>query len=352
MPTQPVSLLPQTVLFRKLLRLLGPFVLIALSIPFLCGKCWQVPLKQGVVNSIYSFVMFVTLWKANNLLTQLLEVYAPWLKNPGRRLLLSAVGTLTITLVVVVLLYIIFLSVQGYSWEQMIYQNWTNMVVGPIIITFFITMFMHSKSFLLGWRQTAIDAERLQKENIASQYESLKTQVNPHFLFNSLNALTSLVDTNPELAVKFIKQLSEVYRYVLDSQNKEVVALADELKFVKSYIFLQQIRHGDSLQITFDLPEVSQFQTAPLSVQMLLENAIKHNMILEDQPLHIHLYQEFPDYLVVENNLQVKNTRADSVGLGLNNIRARYQYLADKPVVIEQTEAYFRVKLPLLYFSS
>ncbi|RDC62054.1 sensor histidine kinase [Adhaeribacter pallidiroseus] len=311
---------------------------------------WQV--KSGIFNLFFSAVAFALLWTANHFLSRGLERYYPWLQHPIRRLWISAVATLVVSFTIIMGINLVLLPLRGLSFNALGTNQWISMVFGPVIITFFISLFMHSRSFLLGWRQTAIDAERLQKENIASQYESLKTQVNPHFLFNSLNALTSLVTTDPDLAVKFIKQLSEVYRYVLDSQNKEVVPLADELNFVQSYIFLQQIRYGESLQITTDLAELYQYQIAPLSVQMLLENAIKHNMILEDQPLHLKIAVTPDEYLAVENNFQIKNFHPDSIGMGLKNIEARYRYLTARPVLIEQTSAYFRVKLPLLYFTS
>ncbi|MDQ3292535.1 MAG: histidine kinase [Bacteroidota bacterium] len=311
---------------------------------------WQ--LRPGLFNLFFSTTAFFLLWTSNDRLAHILDRYYPWLKSPGRRLIISLVGTLLVSFVIILSLNAVILPLRGFSFSDLNSRDWGTMILAPVVITFFISLFMHSRSFLLGWRQTAIDAERLQKENIASQYDTLKSQVNPHFLFNSLNALTSLVTTDQELAVKFIKQLSEVYRYVLDSQSKEVVPLADEMKFVQSYIFLQQIRYSTSLQIEIADLSANKYQIAPLSVQMLLENAIKHNMILEDQPLHLKIYTLDEEYLVVENNLQIRNIRSDSMGMGLKNIQARYAYLTNKPVLIEQTNEYFRVQLPLLHFIS
>jgi sensor histidine kinase YesM len=354
-PVQKSSVNPAPIARPSMARYVKWSVLIwvLITIPFLLPylqnpEKWQ--LKPGLINLFYSAVSFYLLWTSNDKLAQVLDRYFPWLKNPGRRLLISLVGTLVISFAIILAINLVVLPLRGFNFSDLTHSDWAKMIYSPVAITFLISLFMHSRTFLMGWRQTAINAERLQKENIASQYDSLKSQVNPHFLFNSLNALTSLVETDQELAVRFIKQLSEVYRYVLDSQHKEIVPLADELKFVDSYIFLQQIRHGDSLQISQNIPQINRYQIAPLSVQMLLENAIKHNMILEDQPLQVKIYPSPDEYLVVENNLQIKNSRPDSVGMGLKNIQARYQYLTDKPVIVEQTEAYFRVKLPLLYF--
>jgi LytS/YehU family sensor histidine kinase len=206
---------------------------------------------------------------------------------------------------------------------------------------------------LLSWRQAAINAEKLKTESIASRYESLKNQVNPHFLFNSLNALSNLVYEDQELAIKFIRKLSEVYRYVLDTRNQEVVKLSDELAFLDSYIFLQKIRYEDNLKININLPRHTEAMIPPLSLQMLVENAIKHNIVSEDEPLHIDLFMEDDDYIVVRNNLQKKNIGevppgGASPGIGLANIKSRYETLTQKAVEVGSTPHDFLVKIPVL----
>jgi LytS/YehU family sensor histidine kinase len=218
-------------------------------------------------------------------------------------------------------------------------------------ITFVISFFLNAAEFLRNWKQTALDAERLKKEQMATRYESLKNQVNPHFLFNSLNALTNLVYEDQDLAADFIRQLSKVYRYVLETRSKEVVSLETEMKFVESYLFLQHIRFDDKLRVEASVSGFENRILPPLALQMLLENAIKHNTIAKDEPLTISIRVE-EDMLVVENNLQIKNIPTEeSSGMGLANIKARYEFLSDKPVVVEKTESYFRVKLPLLSIS-
>jgi sensor histidine kinase YesM len=313
-----------------------------------CPVCYDMPLNRQLASLAFSITMCAALWLGNDLLTDYLESRYPWLKDPVKRLSISLVATTVVSLVIVILVNLFFLTLWGYSLAQLQAYNWFPVLLFPLVITFLISLFMHSRSFLLGWRQTAIDAERLKGENITSQYESLKNQVNPHFLFNSLNTLTSLVHEQPDLAVKFIKQLSEVYRYVLDSQNKEVVPLATELKFVRAYVFLQQIRFGEDLQVLVEVPEPTNIQIAPLSLQMLIENAVKHNIILEESPLSIRIYLEEEQYIVVSNNLQEKHTGIVSSALGLKNIKARYEYLTDRPVHILKEKQAFTVKLPVL----
>ncbi|MEQ9413384.1 MAG: histidine kinase, partial [Cyclobacteriaceae bacterium] len=216
-----------------------------------------------------------------------------------------------------------------------------------LIVTFIISLFMHGRGFLQSWKLAEIEAEKAKQESIKANYESLKNQVNPHFLFNSLNALTSLVYEDQDKAAKFIKQLSEVYRYVLDSRNKEVVTLDEELSFMNSYLFLQQIRFGDKLKIENELKSMKG-NVPPLALQMLVENAIKHNEVSQEQPLIIKLHSDGSN-LFVSNNLQLKSKQInESVGVGLDNITKRYEFLSDRPVVIEKDEKNFVVKLPIL----
>jgi LytS/YehU family sensor histidine kinase len=206
---------------------------------------------------------------------------------------------------------------------------------------------MHGREFLLQWKQSAVEAERYQKQSMEATYENLKSQVNPHFLFNSLNALTNLVYEDQDKAAKFIKQLSEVYRYVLDTRDKEVVDLSEELKFLEAYVYLQQIRFGEKLSVNLKVDSV-QSMVAPLAIQMLFENAIKHNEISEENPLTISIYAK-DNFIVIENNLQPKSLIGQaSSGLGLENIKKRYEFLTEKPVDIIKDDSLFQVKLPLI----
>lgn len=215
-----------------------------------------------------------------------------------------------------------------------------------ILITLVITMFMTGRAFLLNWRESAVEAERLKKENMEAQYNSLRSQVNPHFLFNSLNALTNLVYQDQDKAVKFIKQLSTVYRYVLSTRDKEMVSLAEELEFLHSYLFLQQIRFGEKLKLHVDLN--GDGFVAPLVLQMLVENAIKHNIIADEQPLSIRIYKD-ETFVIVENNLQKKSIPTDeSTGAGLENIKKRYSFLSSESVRVEDNEHSFKVSVPII----
>ena len=208
---------------------------------------------------------------------------------------------------------------------------------------------MQSKEFLFSWRELSIRQEKMRNEILVSRYEVLKNQVNPHFMFNGLNALSSLVYEDQDLAVKYIDQLSKVFRYVLQAGQKEVVTLGEEIETVNSYIFLQKIRFGDNFNVEMELEEVSEkYFVAPLVLQMLIENAIKHNEITQENPLVIKLFIE-NEYLIVSNNLQLKNSELhESTEMGLTNIKARYQSLSDNEVIVDETNTSFKVSVPLV----
>lgn len=284
----------------------------------------------------------MTLWVVNSELNQYLDTKASWIHTPLKRLLLGVVFTVLFTGLAIVML----IKLWEIIWSVE-YSNYYDIVINALIITFFISLFFHGRGFLMQWKQAAVEAERYQKESMTATYESLKNQVNPHFLFNSLNALTNLVYEDQDKAVKFIKQLSEVYRYVLDTRGQEMVPLTDELKFLKSYMFLQQIRFGEKLSFDIQLSD-NQSMVAPLALQMLIENAIKHNEISNENPLHIKIYSQ-ADYILIENNLQKRISHGEvSSGVGLDNIIKRYQFLTDKKVVVTETQHTFEVRLPII----
>ena len=198
-------------------------------------------------------------------------------------------------------------------------------------------------------RQLQVQAERLEKEAVRSQFDALKNQVNPHFLFNSLSILSSLVEVDAGLAVQFINRLSKAYRYILEQRDNEQVPLRTELDFIAAYTFLLTIRFEDKLFVTIDVPEADRdrFAIAPLTLQLLVENAVKHNRLSEEEPLRVNITLE-GDWLSVSNPLQPRPDREPSTGLGLENITNRYRLLSDRPVRVGEEDGEFVVRLPLL----
>lgn len=210
-----------------------------------------------------------------------------------------------------------------------------------------IKQLKQNESYLIAWQEASILNEKLKKETLSAQYESLKNQVNPHFLFNSLNVLTELLYQNQDQAALFINELGKVYRYVLDSKNEETITLQKELEFIDAYIFLLKIRFDKKLIIDIDLPHDPYLLIAPLTFQLLIENAVKHNILSEEAPLMIKIYLE-DEYFVVKNNLQTKRLIERSSKLGLKNIKERYSFLTHLPVKETISENFFVIQIPIL----
>jgi LytS/YehU family sensor histidine kinase len=217
----------------------------------------------------------------------------------------------------------------------------------PTAIALFITLILTSRAFLLEWRRASIETEQMKNERLKVQYQSLKDQLNPHFLFNSLNVLSNLVYENPDTANAFIEKLARVYRYVLDVQQEELVSLDREIAFAKSYLELQKIRFGDKLNYYVDVAPDSSVFIPPLALQLLLENALKHNKATRDSPLQIDISRK-DDVLEVNNNLQKRSDDAPPSGIGLANIRERYRFFTEIPVGIHQHNGTFSAVLPLI----
>jgi len=197
------------------------------------------------------------------------------------------------------------------------------------------------------------ESQQLQKENLRSQYESLKNQVNPHFLFNSLNVLTSLIRLDPDLAEKFAEQMAKVYRYILEHREEDLVSLRSEIDFISSYTFLLEIRFMDKVKVNIRIPETKMdLNVPPLAVQLLIENAVKHNTFSRKQPLVIEIFVDHDDYLNVRNNLQVREMKIASTGVGLVNITSRIRNLTGKPTFFGVQENQFVARIPLLYEST
>ena len=298
---------------------------------------------------IYSGFLCTVLWKGSEFTVYLGDKIVGWLDNPLLRFTISIFMIVTMTTLGFITVYFFGLRI---LWDYPSKEIWANLdagdIAGPMIVTIIINLFMHGRGFLLSWRQNAINLEQVKTEQLSTQFESLKSQVNPHFLFNSLNALSSLVYDDQEKAVRFIRKLSDVYRYVLDQNEKEVISLEKELDFLDSYIYLQKIRFSENLQVTINIEErCLERVVPPLSLQLLIENAIKHNVISNSHPLQIEIKNNGIDFLTVKNNLKIRYD-ADSKGIGLQNLKKRYSILSDSEVLIRRTSEHFTVRIPLL----
>ena len=301
----------------------------------------------------YTLMYSLGLWLTNGYVVEWLNRRYTWTVQPGRRLLLTLSVSLGGSVLVILLMNAVLLLLRGKPLAQLFAPAMYWPLMLPLIITVIISLFNHSRAFFFQWREAAVRAERLEKETAVARLDSLRRQVDPHFLFNSLNALTSLVEENdPVRAVRFIRQLSQVYRYVLDSQSQELVPLADEVAFAESYLFLQKTRLGAALAVEIDLPPaaLAPYHVPPLALQLLLENVIKHNTAFQADPLHLRVTLDTgARTLTVRNTLRPRRLApGESSGRGLKNLAARYAFLTDKPLVIGEEAGEFVVALPLL----
>jgi two-component system LytT family sensor kinase len=201
--------------------------------------------------------------------------------------------------------------------------------------------------FYFQWKAALEREQRLQQEKLLFQFETLKSQVNPHFLFNSLNTLSSLVGTDAAQAEQFTRKLSAIYHYVLENRETECIDLALELDFVRDYFYLQQIRDGDKIALSIDVPHAERYKILPISIQLLVENALKHNLATSGRPLKISIYAE-QDCIVVKNNLQRKTILENSKKIGLNNLRERMNFSTGRTIKVVETREEFSVSVPLI----
>ncbi len=314
-----------------------------------CRPCFDVFGQRTIAVVALNASFWLFFWKGNQYLSEYIETKISWLEAPAKRFwvgfVVMVVYTTSMASIIYYLFYIVYL---GNSLSDIKTSGIVVNLIMPVFTTMLIMSFLFGREFFISWRQAAINLEKLKSEQLASQYETLKSQVNPHFLFNSLNVLTSLVHQQPDTAVKFIKKLSEVYRFVLDSRKQEVVDLQTELKFVKDYMYLQKIRFGENLNCKMDVPaELMSKMVPPLSIQMLVENAIKHNEVSEEFPLSIQISASGEE-IVVSNSVRPKSNKEPSSGYGLDNIKDRYEFLSGRKVAIAAGKDKFEVRLPLL----
>ena len=240
------------------------------------------------------------------------------------------------------------LVIERKDWHSFINGERLIYYAYALAITLIVSVFFYALYFYKAHQEKKVKEQKLIAGTASAKFDALKNQLDPHFLFNSLNVLTSLIEEDPVQAQRFTTSLSKVYRYVLEQKNKNLVPVDEELQFARTYIKLLKMRFEDS--IIFDIPEKStdpEAKIVPLSLQLLLENAVKHNVVMVDRPLKISVYEEKGN-LVVRNNVQEKQVVKKSSGVGLHNIQQRYAILTDRQVAIQKDSSNFTVRLPVL----
>jgi sensor histidine kinase YesM len=339
---EPVFEKPKTHSREIIIRFIGITIISFISI--FVDDVYANP-EAGVLKYfMISFIRTALIWNGSMLIIQY-SISKFSMFNETLKIIVFQVVSLTLFVLVVELGEIFVIE----KYLKIVLDNSvkSTLIIGSWLITFMISAIYASVAFFIQWKANLLRAQALEKANIEARYETLRNQVNPHFLFNSLNTLLMMVGDN-EAAVKYVESLSDFMRYMLNTRDKEAVLLRDELKIARQYVFIQQSRFGGKLSVSFDVAE-SYFHYAipPLSLQMLIENSLKHNVISKENPLKVKVYISDHKYLVVENNIQPKIEKEPSTGVGLENIRNRYLYLTGKEISIQNHNNLFIVKLPL-----
>lgn len=331
----------------KHLRDLAIMIIISLLMSYIVSKIINTDETFSFkLTFLYGFINGFFLWKGNEYIPYKLDQFMPWRKYLVKRLIVNTLASFVFTILFTLFFgYIWFRYILNHDLESMISLIIDQVIMVSICI-FLGLLTVYTFQFFNYWKEAIKNEEKLKREVLSLQYESLKNQVNPHFLFNCLNILTPLVYKDQDEAAKFIKQFSEVYRYVLEQKDNELVNIETEMEFVNSFIYLNKIRFGNALNVEIDINSRNN-SVVPLSIQMLVENAIKHNIITKDKPLKIKIYEK-DSSLIIENNLQKKDNSKNSNKTGLKNIKSRYEYISDKEFIIEESEGSFKVKIPLI----
>jgi len=312
------------------------------------SQTWKISFSKFIWNTGYSLNLGMALF-ANGVIFEIVEKKCiSWTRFPVRSVFIAlATHIIYSSFVIIVINWLWFVLFAKQTWGQFMTYGWF-IFLGEYIILFLITAIIYARSFFKEWREEVIEGEKLKQEAIALQYQVMQNQVNPHFLFNSLNALGSLIDIDVILAKEFTRELSMFYRELLYFKDKELVPLIEELSFVRKYIYLQKIRFGENFDVQIHLKNENDFEVIPMSIQMMIENAVKHNVISKEKPLNIIIGQTDDSELFIENNLQLKDNVSGCNQIGLKNLIDRYKFLTDKQMIISQSEHFFRVNIPLI----
>ncbi len=300
--------------------------------------------KQSMMGLLGSLSTTLIMWLGVRSIVVFLWKNYPWEKNPIWHIIIEVLSILFYTFLVGGTFYLIheYYPIQNFE------ENMRLSVFFTLMITFFITSIYEGYFFFEKWKETRVLSEKLARENIQSQYETLKSQINPHFLFNNLNTLTTLIEEDPKAAVEYVQKTADYYRHILNLKDREVITLAEELELIRTFYDLQRNRYGENFRLDIDIPgHLYQTVVAPLALQMLVENAIKHNIISREKPLTVRIDSNH-SYIRVSNNLQRRELDQPSSQFGLKNIADRYSFFSNRGIDISENDSNFTVSIPIL----
>lgn len=326
--------------------ILANLLLTFLIITFFFSRAF-ISVDVFVRSFLWGLSICITQWSGIVYITHRIDQKIPILIYPRKRIIVGLSAMVSYSLLAYVSIQILILWILNGSFSfQELYSIFKGSYIAFLIGAAIALMFS-AYGYLQAWRKSVMYAEKLKSEMLTYKYEALRNQINPHFLFNSFNVLSDLIYDDQKQAVKFVQQMSGLFRYVLDSRDKELVPLKDEMAFIESYIFLLKTRFEGKIKISNEIEVAEDDLIVPMSLQLLIENAVKHNEVSSAKPLEIKLIKS-DTHIEVINTLQVKNIGDTSNGVGLKNIHQQYKFFTEAPIEIQQTDQFFSVKLPLL----
>lgn len=294
---------------------------------------------------LVSLVFTFACWEGNYRIASYARIKYPRFEESRKRILFQVSSALVYTILMgsVLVVFLEWIAIEpyhgGYHPEA---------ILQGLLITAVVSIVYETVYYFQLWKASLLESERLKKNQARLQFESLKNQVNPHFLFNSLNTLSSLIPVDPEKAEKFVHEFAKIYRYVLETKDRSFVSLDEELKFVHSYLFLQKIRFENQLSLKMDIREEEKdYYIPPLTLQILVENAVKHNVISHKYPLTIEI-KSIAGVLQVINKIQPRQDIPDSTKTGLNNIKQRMNLISDMQPQFYKKDGFYIAEIPLI----
>jgi two-component system LytT family sensor kinase len=307
---------------------------------------WTLDIFLG--NCLFSVAIGYPAWKGMVFLINWLERKIPWLKHPIKRLVYQVLLLfIFMSIIVFVALSVWIMMSDEMEFSTMIAEGFPSLKVAYIFL-FLSLLIGNTVLFFKNWKEATIQQEELKRAHLALQFQSLKDQVRPHFLFNSLSSLATLINTDTDRATQFVHKLADVYRYVLEQRENELVPVGEELKFLEDYMYLQKIRFGDSLQVEFSLDLDRSRLIVPLSIQVLVENAIKHNVVSAEHPLLIEILSADREHVIVRNPVRKKEVTETSLGMGLENLRKQVAFFSEEPLLVREEADVFIVRIPTI----
>jgi sensor histidine kinase YesM len=296
---------------------------------------------------LFVSIITVLLWEGNMQVDIFLDKKIPWITLPKERIIAQIITNLAYTILVLIA-SISIINYLKFGAFEVFNPKLREVFIPTVIITFLVIIIDITNHFLKSWKASLLEVEKYKTESANAQLQNLKNQLNPHFLFNNLSVLTSLVYKNQDKAAEFINELAKVYRYVLDTKNSELVTLQEELDFLNHYIYLQKIRFDDSVSFEIKIEDSIKFDyLLPMCLQMLVENTIKHNETSQANPLKVRIYSQ-NNFLVIENLIKLRSNDVSSSKTGLKNIEMRYSFYTDEKVIVSNKDEVFKVILPLI----